>query len=33
MGSGNIGKPLALLNITLGYSLGHGTSIGFSFDR
>ncbi len=26
-------EPLALLNISLGYGLGHGTSIGFSFVR
>ena len=26
-------EPLALLNIGLGYGLGHGTSIGFSFLR
>ncbi len=26
-------EPMALLNITLGYSLGHGTTIGFSFLR
>lgn len=26
-------EPMALLNITLGYSLGHGTSIGFSMLR
>lgn len=26
-------EPMALLNITLGYGLGHGTSIGFSFIR
>jgi len=26
-------EPLALLNITLGYGLGNGTSIGFSFNR
>jgi 8-hydroxy-5-deazaflavin:NADPH oxidoreductase len=26
-------EPLALLNITLGYSLGHGNTIGFSFLR
>lgn len=26
-------EPLALLNITLGYSLGHGTNIGFSVLR
>jgi 8-hydroxy-5-deazaflavin:NADPH oxidoreductase len=26
-------EPMALLNIALGYGLGHGTSIGFSFNR
>ncbi len=26
-------EPLALLNISLGYGLGHGTSIGFTFVR
>jgi hypothetical protein len=26
-------EPMALLNISLGYGLGHGTSIGFSFIR
>ena len=26
-------EPMALLNISLGYGLGHGTSIGFSFVR
>jgi 8-hydroxy-5-deazaflavin:NADPH oxidoreductase len=26
-------EPLALLNVRLGYSLGHGTTIGFSFLR
>lgn len=26
-------EPMALLNIMLGYSLGHGTTIGFSFLR
>ena len=26
-------EPMALLNISLGYGLGHGTSIGFSFLR
>lgn len=26
-------EPMAFLNIALGYSLGHGTSIGFSFNR
>ena len=26
-------EPMALLNIGLGYGLGHGTSIGFSFVR
>ena len=31
--SARILEPLALLNISLGYSLGHGTNIGFSFLR
>jgi 8-hydroxy-5-deazaflavin:NADPH oxidoreductase len=31
--SARILEPLALLNISLGYSLGHGTLIGFSFLR
>jgi len=26
-------EPMALLNIALGYGLGHGTEIGFSFNR
>ena len=26
-------EPLAMLNISLGYGLGHGTSIGFSLLR
>ena len=26
-------EPMAMLNISLGYSMGHGTSIGFSFIR
>jgi len=26
-------EPMALLNIGLGYSMGHGTSVGFSFIR
>jgi 8-hydroxy-5-deazaflavin:NADPH oxidoreductase len=26
-------EPMGLLNIALGYGLGHGTSIGFSFNR
>ena len=26
-------EPMALLNITLGYGLGNGTAIGFSFNR
>ena len=26
-------EPMALLNISLGYGLGHGTQIGFSFNR
>jgi 8-hydroxy-5-deazaflavin:NADPH oxidoreductase len=31
--SARILEPLALLNISLGYSLGHGTHIGFTFLR
>ncbi len=26
-------EPMAMLNISLGYGMGHGTSVGFSFDR
>jgi predicted dinucleotide-binding enzyme len=26
-------EPLAMLNISLGYGMGHGTSVGFSFNR
>jgi 8-hydroxy-5-deazaflavin:NADPH oxidoreductase len=26
-------EPMAMLNVALGYGLGHGTSIGFSFNR